>query len=475
MLDFPMVKYKHEILELLAGIIAIPSVKGKAELNMPYGKDVFRALMYMLDQAERMDLESVNLFGHMGYASYGTGKETIGILTHLDVVPPGDGWDTDPYTATIKDGRVYGRGAVDNKGAAAAALIALYALKENCFTPGKQIKVFFGCDEESSWGDIDYYKANYPEIDYVVTPDAMFPIINREKGVVHVRLIKKAKKSAEGIAVRSMWGGTRANVVPNSAGCILSAKGDQIAALADIFNEDSPVKLTVTSEDGGIKIAAKGKAAHGSHPEEGDNAVTHLLAFLNTLPLSDGDVEKFIYDMNELIGLATDGERLGIKMEDELSGALTVNMSCLKLTDDEASCTLDIRFPISSTVDAIYGKVESVMKERGIVCEPLHNMEAHYVSEDTKLVTDLKNVYKEVFGEEGRCICCSGATYARAFKNSVAFGPIPEDRPSTEHGPNEYIEIDDLVKLAEALATAMVELSQEPLKDESEFEDYFRE
>ena len=475
MLDFPIAKYKKELIELLEQLIAIDSVKGDPELNMPYGSKVFKALMFMLDQAERMDLESVNLFGHMGYASYGSGDETVGILTHLDVVPPGEGWDTDPFTATIKDGRIYGRGAVDNKGSAAAALIALYALKENCVTPKKQIKVFFGCDEESGWGDIDYYKANYPEIDYVVTPDAMFPIINREKGVAHLRLSKKAEPSAAGIAVKALWGGTRVNIVPNRAGCILAAKGSQLQELAELFNESSPCRLPVTKEDGGMKISAEGKAAHGAHPEAGVNAVTHLLAFLNTLPLSDGSAERFIYDLNELIGLSLDGAALGIKMEDDASGALSVNVGNISMKNGEIAASVDIRFPISSTVDEVVGRVTDACAKKDISVEPIHTMEPHYVSEDTKLVQDLRRVYREVFDKEAECICCSGATYARAFKNSVAFGPIPAEKPSTEHGPNEYIEIDDLLKLTEALAAAMVELAMEPEKDVSEFEQYFRE
>ena len=134
MLKIPMKKYKNDMLETLSRLIAIPSVKGEAELNMPYGRNIFRALMMMLDRAERLDLESVNLFGHMGYATYGSGSETFAILTHLDVVPAGEGWETDPFQAVIKDGRIYGRGAVDDKGAAVAALYALHAVKTSCIS-----------------------------------------------------------------------------------------------------------------------------------------------------------------------------------------------------------------------------------------------------------------------------------------------------------------------------------------------------
>ena len=189
MMVFPARQYKDQIIDTLSTLISIPSVKGRAETNMPFGRDVFKALMFMLDAAERMDIESVNLYGYMGYATYGAGEETVAILTHLDVVPAGEGWETPPFTAVVKDGRIYGRGAVDNKGAAVAALYALYILKENCITLNKQVKVFFGCDEESGWEDIDFYHEHYEQPAYAIVPDAFFPIINREKGVLHMQVL----------------------------------------------------------------------------------------------------------------------------------------------------------------------------------------------------------------------------------------------------------------------------------------------
>jgi len=458
MLDFAPSKYKKEMLKTLATLIKIPSVKNDPGPNMPYGKDVFDALMYMLDQAERMDLESVNLFGRAGYVVYGTGEENLAIIVHLDVVPAGDGWHTPPFEATEKEGRVYGRGAVDNKGPAVAALYALYALKESCISLNKGVRLIFGCDEESGWDDIDYYLKNYPEPEMVVSPDASFPIINAEKGLVHFTLTKKTRRSDAPLSIRELSGGTRANIVPNNASCVLQAPYEIIEEAVKHFGEDIPAGIKAEKKENGVRIEVTGKAAHGSTPAEGVNAIAYLIAFLNTLPLALGEVENFVYTMAELVGTQIDGTNLGIRMKDEKFGELTVNLGTIKLTEEGISATLDIRYPVGADGKLIIETVKQRFAAYGIGAEAPHAMDSHYVPEDSPLVLSLKEVYQNCFEKEAECLCSSGATYARAFKNGVAFGPIAHDAPQTEHGPDEYIEVDDLVKLSEVLACTMIKI-----------------
>ena len=87
MLDFSLMAYKNEIIDDLCNLIRIDSVKSDAQSHMPYGKKVFEALMYMLNLAESLDLDNVNLFSRCGYVEYGEGDDLFVILTHLDVVP----------------------------------------------------------------------------------------------------------------------------------------------------------------------------------------------------------------------------------------------------------------------------------------------------------------------------------------------------------------------------------------------------
>ena len=455
MLTTPMKKYSNEMLDVLSKLISIESTKGEAVLNMPYGKGPFLALMHMLNTAERLDLASYNLYGHMGYAEYGSGKEILAILTHLDVVPAGEGWDTPPFTATIKDdGYLYGRGAVDNKAAAVASLFALYAIKQNCVTLNKRVRVMFGCDEESGWGDIDFYKEHYEIPDMVISPDASFPIFNSEKGLIHMMLKMPVKKYG---SIKKITSGSRPNIVPAKAECVIKLPYDQVKALTE--QSDLPVKFTTDCVAEYTHILSEGVSAHGASPQNGVNALTHLIRFISRLPEDDGDVRRFLTILDQAIGLSYTGEALGIAQSDEISGPLTVNLGALDITNDILTAKVDIRLPISTDLDATYEKVSAYFAEQGITAEIIHTQPSHHVPEDSELVTALKKVYEKHFGEPGECRCCAGATYARAFGNGIAFGPVMPGEEECEHGPNERISIDAIIKLAEVIASAIIELA----------------
>lgn len=182
MLDFSFEPYRQEMIETLKEFIKIESVKSAGQPNMPYGKGIFDALMFVQSTAERLDLDCVNLFGHMAYVDYGEGEEMLAILTHIDVVPKGEGWTVPAFEGVEKDGRIYGRGAVDNKGPAIAALYALKALSDNCAQLNKKVRLIFGADEESGWADMDFYKQHEPWPDIAFSPDGEYPVINSEKG-----------------------------------------------------------------------------------------------------------------------------------------------------------------------------------------------------------------------------------------------------------------------------------------------------
>ena len=433
-----MIKYKDQMIDTLKGLIAIPSVKSDPIPNQPYGKGIFDALLYILDAAENLGLESVNLYGQMGYVTYGSGDETLGILTHIDVVPAGEGWTGDPFTAEIRDGKIYG-----------------------CVSLNKEVRVVFGCDEESGWSDMDYYKANYPEFDYAFSPDAYFPIINREKGLLHIRMNHDVYPSTgEGARIIEIDSGTRANIVPNRATCLLeNAQSGEVELKALEYKEDYAIDIDVLCENGNVRVNVYGIAAHGSHPEQGLNALTHLINFLCTIGLSDGGAEMFVKKLGRLIGLETDGRTLGIAAGDEMSGDLTVNLGVIHLTEDGIHAIADYRLPICVDMDDIYEQVCKKLAEYSITCEMGQHQPSHYVPEESDIIVALKEVYEDSFGEPAECVCCSGATYARAFKNSVAFGPVPKERANVEHGPDEYIEIDDIIKLSEVIASAIMRIA----------------
>lgn len=458
MLDFSFEPYRQEMLETLKDFLKIESVKSAGQPNMPYGKGIFDALMFVQSTAERMDLDCVNLFGHMAYLDYGDGDEMLGILTHLDVVPKGEGWTVPAFEGVEKDGRIYGRGAIDNKGPAIAALYALKALSDNCVQLDKKVRLIIGGDEESGWGDMDFYKQHETWPDIAFSPDGEYPVINSEKGLLHVQLLLDAQPVTEGVCVTSFNAGTRVNVVPNKADCFIKAPLSIIQNSLSTYT--CPIGAQLKCEDAGeglVHIMAVGKSAHGSRPEAGINAAAALLVYLNTLPLCSGALAEGLYDLAAHIGLTCNGEPLGLDVTDE-SGRLTFNLGTVSLSGHTLKAGLDIRYPMSLKPEQVKEKLEAGFN-RFAVSYP-HSLGAHFVPEDSELITKLKEAYAEVTGEEAYCISIGGATYARAFENAVTFGPVFPGQPSVEHGPDEYIEIDVLIKNAQIIANAVIKLCE---------------
>ncbi len=459
MLDFSFEPYRQEMIETLKDFIKIESVKSAGQPNMPYGKGIFDALMFVQSTAERMDLDCVNMFGHLAYVDYGEGDEMLAILTHLDVVPKGEEWTMPAFEGIEKDGRIYGRGAIDNKGPAIAALYALKALSDNCAQLDKKVRLIFGGDEETTWEDMDFYKKHEVWPNMAFSPDGEYPIINSEKGLMHVQIQLEAEPVTEGVCVTSFNAGTRVNVVPNKADCFIKAPLAVIQKSLTTYT--CPTGAQLSCEDAGdglVHIMAAGKSAHGSRPEHGVNAAASLLQYLGTLPLCGGPLSEGLYDLVKNIGVYYNGEPLGLDVTDE-SGRLTFNLGTVSLAGNTLKAGLDIRYPMSMKAEQIKEKLRTSFSRFQFTYP--HELDAHFVPEDSELVVKLKEAYQEITGDEAYCMSIGGATYARAFENAVTFGPLFPGQPQVEHGPDEYIEIETLIKNAQIIANAVIKLCGE--------------
>lgn len=180
-------EYKEELLKSIIEVINIPSIKGEAKIDAPFGEDVRNALTRALEIAENLGFRTKNLNNHIGYAQYGEGEDYIGILGHLDVVDVGEGWKFPPFSGHIENGKIYGRGVLDNKGPVISALYALYAIKESGLKINKPVRIIFGTDEESGFKDIPYYleKEKPPIMGF--TPDCKYPVVYGERGRANVQ------------------------------------------------------------------------------------------------------------------------------------------------------------------------------------------------------------------------------------------------------------------------------------------------
>lgn len=446
---------KDQFIEDLKGCIRIPSVYTEDGSGYPYGQPVQDCLEYMLRTAGRLGFSVKNMDNQLGWCEYGEGEEMAAVLCHLDVVPEGDGWTVPPYEGLVKDGRIYGRGTMDDKGPAMAALYGLLVLKESGLPLKRRIRLIFGLNEETGSADMKYYLAHGGEVPVMgFTPDGEYPVINGEKGLVNGFFSRTLSQTGE-LRLLELQAGEAPNIVPAQAyarfGCSRET-AERIAAM----KED---KISCSLLEDGIRIEAAGVSAHGGTPWEGENAAGRLMLFLDRLPL-EGDLKEAVHLLAEKIGMECDGASLGIAMEDKVSGPLTVNMGVVQLKEDELIVKLNYRYPVTRSFEDCGPAVEAAFAEGGFHILSLSHKASLYMAPDSPLVSKLLEVYTRCTGEPAQAKCIGGGTYAKMMPNTVAFGPIFPGDEVREHKPDEYMELERLTDNANILAQAMYELAR---------------
>ncbi|MFD0680544.1 MULTISPECIES: Sapep family Mn(2+)-dependent dipeptidase [unclassified Paenibacillus] len=433
-------QYEKEMIHHLRQLIQIHSVMEEPKPGMPYGEGVNRALHYMLDLASELGFRTAHVNGYTGHAEFGSGDEIAAVVTHVDTVPIGDGWTYPPLSAEIVDGKIYGRGASDNKFAVIAALYSLYALKQAGFIPDRRIRVIFGTNEENGMNDLDYYFEQEPLPDYAFVTDGGYPISNAEKGVITFSWIQKLEASASANWIR-IEGGDAANVVPDLCCAeVLAVDGKQLLALEKT-----------------------GKASHGAWPHNGINAITRLIEEITSNPLCSGlTAEPFLQFMQQRVGKELDGTSLGIAFEEEIHGSVTVNLASIAVNREEAKVTLNIRYPVSAKGDEIISLLTKIAADAGLETVVKAHMPALYMAPDHPLIGMLSRAYETVTGDPARLISMAGGTYAKKLRNrGVTFGPSFPGSPATNfHQTDENIGIDQLMRHAEVCTQALYELSK---------------
>lgn len=452
--------YKDDIINAVCKLVSIPSVEGNPLPGKPFGEDVNRALEEALKMADHLGFTTKNIDGYGGYAEFGDGDETMGILVHLDVVPEGTGWTYPPYGGEIHNGRIYGRGAIDDKGPAVGALFAMKAVMDSGIKLNKKIRLIFGVDEESGWEDMEVFFSKEPMPDFGLSPDGNYPLINAEKGILDVELSAKFEDSdCVVLNVDQLEGGNRPNMVPDECRCKIkpNADSDKIFTHLNSFREFSKHDIKAESiESHEILITSKGVSAHGSTPEKGQNAIGQTLAFLSTLGLGSCQMENYILALNNKLGMDTTGENLGINFTDEVLGDLTVNLGTIYIDKNEGRAVINIRYPVTYKEEDIVSKIEESLKDCGVKVKVLSHNAPLYIPEDHFLVKGLKEVYTKVTGEPAQALAIGGGTYARAIENAVAFGALFPGKPELAHQKDEYIEIDDLMLHTKLYAEAII-------------------
>ena len=456
--------YKEDIVKSTQDVVKIRSVEGEAKPDMPFGEGPYKALEFALKLADEMGFKTKNLEGYAGQADLGEGEETVGILVHLDVVPEGEGWTYPPYAAEIHDGKIYGRGTSDDKGPAIACMYAMKALKESGVKLNKKIRIIFGTNEETGWGCMKHYFAHEKAPNMAFTPDADFPVIYGEKGIIVFDLVKKLNSSkCNGIVVKSIKGGSAPNMVPDYCEVILEVDDvESVERKLNTFIDKTNYPLSMEEEGSEVKIKAKGISAHGSTPEKGENAISYLMAFLGELLTDSCDICEFIKIYNERIGFKHYGEGIGCGLEDDISGKLKFNPGVIKGNEEEIKLTINVRYPIESSAKEVYDGIRKNLEGTEIqLVEGEKDQKPLYIPKDNFLVEKLMKVYRDQTGDkESEPITIGGGTYARAMDNAVAFGPAFPGQTDVAHQKDEFISIEHLMKITKIYAAALYELAK---------------
>ena len=439
----------EDMKKALARLAEIPSVSGESQGKYPFGKPCGDALDEFLAICNENGFKTANYDYYAGSADLDEKEPGLAILGHLDVVPVNEkDWSFPPFGCTEKDGKLYGRGCIDDKGPVIAALFAMKAVRECRIPLKKGVRLIAGCSEETgSELDIEYYckKAEMPSM--VFTPDGDFPVITTEKGMIRFSFSGEARLEN----ILSIKSGTVVNAVPDSAEAVLKGVSPEIIGKSD--------KITVREEADGLHVVFKGKAAHASTPAEGDNALTGLVDFLAQLPLAKGDLD-FVKRLSALFPYNdVKGEALGICGEDK-SGALTYVFSIAELSGGRLSGKCDIRYPVSMTMEQIKASLEKALAPYFSLSD-FTGSKPHCVDNDSEFVQTLLRVYSRETGLEPYCKAIGGGTYVHGIDGGVAFGMEFPGENNNMHGADEFVRIESLMKSAKIYAAAIAELCGE--------------
>ncbi len=469
-------------IEALRELLRFRTISGESEpeAKAHAEQETRRCLEYLGKLAGDMGLVWRNHDNVVAVAELPCEGEFVGLPVHIDVVPAGDGWSYDPFGGELVDGVIYGRGTQDDKGPVIQMLWALNLLKKLGMPLRRGARLIVGTTEEfGEWTDMAHYFSREPMPAMAIVPDADFPIVNGEKGVLNAQLrlslpLGGQAESGDLKLVR-VEGGRRANMVPDFAEAIF-AKGSE-APVKELENElkrflsaEPDARAEIVNEEGQphLRLVFRGRSAHGSRPELGHNAVLDLLHFLGQSAFAsddEADVAQFIF------GVSSDiyGKTLGIHSEHPFVGRTTVSLGIFRWDDTGVYAVLNIRptfgMPVARVMEKVSATVNEFAEELGVTGEASslarEPFDAIYVDESAapELIAALRESYTTVTGRPFEFRSMGGTTYAKVFQKAVNFGPTePVEEPEMAHQPNEHVRVDCHLRNIKLYAYALARL-----------------
>lgn len=446
---------RDAILRDVTRLCAVPSVEGTPEPGAPFGKGPRAALDKGLEIAAELGLDTHNADGYIGWAQTGPiadGQKFLATITHVDVVPEGNGWDADPYTVRIRDGWLLGRGVADDKGPGILCLYALKYLKDSGVALRYPVRALLGANEETHMHDVEYYAEHFAMPAFCFTPDAEFPVCNGEKGGFSGELVSPVL--TDGVIV-DFAGGVAKNAVPDRAFCVVKAPASAFTASDQVTVEDNG--------DGTVTLRGWGKSGHAAMPEGTVNAIGLLVNCLLDSGICSPAETAYLKVLQKLHA-STDGSTLGIAADDGLFSPLTIVGGTIEKKDGKLRQSFDCRYPTNTDCDKLTRAMTEVCGNAATL-EDISSRVPFYIPADSPAIRTLISTYNEVTGESKEPFTMGGGTYARHFPFAVSFGPEHTDIPLPDfagpmHGANEGANFDKMIEALKIYILALLRLQE---------------
>lgn len=467
--------HRSEFVEDLLKWAAVPSVSDEslAEPGAPFGPEVARMFALAAQRAGQLELATAN---HAGYAmsiSLGDQPSQIGLISHLDVVPAGEGWTYEPYAPIERDGYVIGRGVRDNKGAALLDLYLLRFMRHLEVPLRNSLRVIYGGAEETGMADMQYFVEHEQVPTVSLVTDGFFPVNNVQLGRLSAQLFFPSSPEV------STWNaGDATNSVPSHVAITLPRQCDVdslMSAASEWPIERGVIKIEVDGTS--VTIHAHGTSGHAAFPDGTINALSSLASFVVKAGALDGK-DGAAFELLEKFIATPHGEAVGVAHSDEISGPLTLNGGLIEGSTDGFILHVNIRYPLTAVSSAITAQLRSVMDSIGGHILAVEDVSPHHIPADDPTVELLRAVFDDATGATTRPMSMGGGTHARVVPNSHTFGPglwtedarafaprAPADFLPTghgnPHGPDECVSIDNLRMAFGLYALAIVRLDKQ--------------
>ncbi len=461
-------KNKGNIVEDLLDLMRVPSVRGEALENMPYGKacdDMINAVARLMEKnglktVKRNDLGYTYSLLDMG------GEKTIGLYSHGDVVPVDGEWlICPPFEPIIKDGFIFGRGCNDDKSGIVEMLYAAKIIRELSLPFSCNLLLFTGVNEETGMGDVQAFVANEKQPNAgLVLDGGNYPCELGERTVYRFFITNKRKFQT----IEDFSGGTAVNIILPEVTVKLSYTEETFAALQTMINGRANFSLSQNGEK--IFLSARGEAAPVTYPDNGRNAGLLMTEFLLECDcICEGDKEilrsmrRFLRDNY--------GEGFGIAHTDSRFGRLTAGNGIISTAEGKIKLSFDVRAGTEFDVERLRAQTTACV-EKDWEYEEIRLAKGYIISEDNPYRLALAKGYRIAEGENAPLggELMSGGTHARHLKNTFPVGnmnrrlipdyPMPKGH-GAYHQPDEKLHVDGFVDAIRILVCLLLGLDEQ--------------